>query len=246
MSHKSMAFVFMAGLALMGAGCATSSPASVSGQPPVAKKTVSNTCSSPYYPLHDGYAVTYRINANGNPSSYTLSATTLSATKVKLKANFGSIVTEQILNCADGHLTAEGFLDIASATQGKNIKTETKKMSGEVAPKDMKVGTEWETGYEISIKGTDIGDTSSKIISKNKVVSEESVTVPAGTFTALKVSTVTDMVMEIPELGSFPVNGLTSTSWYVKDVGMVKSVTHGLSAGEGDTSVTEATKVSKP
>jgi hypothetical protein len=61
----------------------------------------------------------------------------------------------------------------------------------------------------------------------NEIVGSETVTVPAGTFDALKVETLVDqqMTLDLPGVGKQSMDlSHRATSWYVKSIGMVKTV----------------------
>ena len=75
----------------------------------------------------------------------------------------------------------------------------------------------------------------------NTVAGEEPVTVPAGTFDAVRVDTTGTVSVSI---GGAPANAvdMSITSWYVRDTGLVRQEVGGL-LGEADAIVTELVSV---
>jgi DUF3108-like len=88
-------------------------------------------------------------------------------------------------------------------------------------------GSSWTTIYDVDGDPGSGGNLArGRIAISNTIVGEESVSVPAGKFQALKVkqqSTI-DLTVIAREF-SAPLNiSIESTSWFVRDVGMVKSI----------------------
>jgi hypothetical protein len=235
----------IARLFLLGAGCAGQAPQGASQATPSVPKGRSSACSHPYYPLAKGYAVEYQTTTGGKVFSYSTRVTEQTGESIKLVNHVNQIDVEQTINCSGGSLRAEGYADLGSALKGQKITTETKSVSGEMLPKDLHVGSSWDTDFHVILHGiASFGDADATITATHKALAEESVTVPAGTYTALKVETKTTIVMKIQSLGDLPPITIATTEWWVKGVGLVKTKTAAV-ASEGD-SITEATKVTLP
>ena len=117
-------------------------------------------------------------------------------------------------------------------------------------PANAAAGTTWSNSQTIRMDSTGgptaaLGAITSTTTEQSRAVGEESVTVPAGTYDALKVEVTrttaakfsgTPAGVKLPEM---PPSTATSTEWWVKGIGMVKMVTK----SEGTTSTVEAKSV---
>lgn len=222
-------------VALTGAGCFdrpaadTSSP---EGSPSVGRAPTGR-CLNAYYPLNPGSSIAYRsVLGGGQEVPFKISVIEHDADNVKLEYDMtvqgrdAKIIQE--LECDDGVVRGKGYFDFANAFLGIEVNYEVLEMSGEILPADMRVGKEWTNVSRVKITTSDtspIGSMMNGRISKttivNKVTAEERVTVPAGTFTALKVEQTITVESEV---AGRPFSTTTeSTSWYVKDVGLIKT-----------------------
>jgi len=242
---------------LFGAGCQRAAPTvSAPVAPPPPAVASASACDHPYYPLKPGYEVEYRSNYNGNAGGYTVSVDTgTAADNVKLKLRFNQGTTsDQIISCDGGNLKAMGYVDIASAVESRQVDVETKNVEGYLLPGDMHVGSDWTAAFDVVMKmnipemqRAGLGTVEGSIKFHRKVVGQESVTVPAGTFDALKVESETTIDTHAPGRPGGPtatVPSIKTVEWWVKGKGMVKSVTP--SAGLGGNITVEATRIVVP
>ncbi len=265
---------FTIGLALLGAGCASNTTPSPSGAsdssitPPVVTRPTetgspaTSACAHPYYPLKQGYDVKYRISSRdfqGAPqvTHYSQRVTGATANSVTLTSLFEGTVGErtlsadQTLQCEGGHLRATAYVDFSSQLMGgtaPTFRTETRNVTGDLLPADLHVGSEWNGSFAVTMtpanaaaenaplgRGIDL-----TIRTHRKVVGEETVTVPAGTYQALKIQAETGM-----DGGATPGDtNLVTTEWWVRGVGLVKSV-FAAGGAMGDI-VTEAETINVP
>ncbi|MEI7512782.1 MAG: hypothetical protein WCK01_04995 [Candidatus Uhrbacteria bacterium] len=248
MKHKLLLVPFV--LALAGAGCGGGSTPEATGSnpaPAVAPVAVSSNCTNPYYPFKVGSKISYKTKSGSTSSTYSVEvqqAATADAFKLAylFESEAGSMPVAQEFTCESGVIRAKGQLDMPSVAGGASISYTTNSVDGPFLPSDMNVGTKWDTTYNVTMHTTNPvlakmmdGKNQSTHI-KSEVIGEESVTVPAGTYTALKVK----MNVEIKSDISKQPMGTTSEMWFVKGIGMVKSI-----SGTGATkSVTEASVVS--
>lgn len=248
-SLLSRSCALLLGISLLGAGCARSSePSSPSGAGsetrPVTGGSVSlglsprSACDHPYYPLRDGYRVRYQIQSRdvaGASQTHHYSQRVQSAmgNSVSLTTSFEDlgesrtdrITSTQTINCADGSLRADTYVDFGSRLSGRasQFKVNTRRVTGQMLPPDLRVGSEWEGSFDISMVPTGAGESpigtgiDMTVRMRRKVVAEETVTVPAGTYRALKVTATTDFGGE----GGAP---LVTTEWWAEGAGLVKSV----------------------
>jgi hypothetical protein len=149
---------------------------------------------------------------------------------------FGVGVTRQgKWTCENGNLTALNPASGSSGTvqaEGVEVNLETKEMSGVTVPATINAGDTW--SQTLTLEGTETIN-GQEFPARNELTSDctaigiESVTVQAGTFDAMKVECKTTMNITITMAGNdiaTPIN-LTGTSWYVEDVGLVKTLTIG-------------------
>jgi len=225
-------------LALTGAGCFDRPAGSPPTLPSLGRS--SSRCLNAYYPLNAGSSISYRsVYGTGMEVPFKISVVEHDADNIKLEYDMtvqgSNAKITQELECIDGMIKGKGHFDMASAFLGIDLRYEVLELSGEILPADMRVGKEWTNVNKVKINTTDTGPIGSMLNGKvtttkimNKVVAEESVTVPAGTFTALKVEQTIEIQSEI---AGRPFNTTSmSTAWYVKDVGLVKTQS---GAGEG-------------
>ncbi len=187
----------------------------------------------------------------GVADTYVHSIVSIEASSFSEQDVFGTGITRQgYWNCDDGALI---MLDPGADTSG-TVSTEkatadfkTTSSSGVTLPATIKPGDTWEQA--ITLEGTeDIGG--NQIPAKNeftnscKAVGVESVTVPAGTFDAMRVDCQTNMNITIT-MANTPVTTalkFTTTSWYAENVGAVKTA----KTGDGGNSVIELTSYNIP
>ncbi len=191
-------------------------------------------CSHPYFPVAEGRTWQYRSTEPGS-SDYTVSILQVSAKGFVQRMTFGKSSFDLRWDCTASGLVQLDFLSIGGPeNQGAEIKTKTLKSSGVVfPPANLAVpGTSWAYSYvveqEIKSGDTTIISTSTVEV-QNKIVALEEVTVPAGTFSALRVDSTSIIKGTMKAAGqSIPMNNTVQTSsWYAKDVGMVKSTAAG-------------------
>lgn len=183
-------------------------------------------CNYPYYPVREGWVWTYKNSTTGK--TYTSAQSKVSDSGFTMALNFGKTVVENRWSCNANGLASLEYGGVNSSAQNQQIKMETISSKGVAIPARLSVGSTWEYSYTIkgtmpSQGGTMTGDSSVS----NKVVGEETVKVPAGTFRAFKVESTFTTKMNMSASGkamSLPPTSFKSTSWYAQGVGMVKSV----------------------
>lgn len=235
--------VVVSTLALLGQGCARPTP---SGRAPLATR---GGCENAYYPLNPGSSITYRLMSGSSaPSSYRVNVLDSEAGRHRIQyvfqADGGSLTLNQDFTCEDGVISAKGYADFSQAVAGApGFRYETVSVEGVFLPADLRVGSEWETTYNMVIRSDDpamkavLDGKRQTLRMKNTIVGEETVTVPAGTFTALRMASDVNITSEIAV--GFRSNFLSET-WLVRDVGMVKNS----GSVMGIESITEAVEIS--
>ena len=149
-------------------------------------------------------------------------------------------------SCEGGNLISltPGGGSAAVAAAGVVFTFTVTENTGVTFPANVDVGSAW--AQDISFEGAqDIGGT--QIASKNRAVTSctatgrESVTVPAGTFDALKVECSNTITITLEGMAPIVIEG-PSTAWYAEGVGMVKNI----GTGGGVEAIIELTAVQIP
>ena len=254
--HSSAALFLLASLLLVGAGCGqattTNTSAPQSGRP---NATFGTACANPYYPFKAGLAITYGATAMPNNVTipdYTLRIASVTGTTAAIRVDMsGGIGSDMTADCVNGSIVVKGTFDLGTAMQETTkIKTTTVSQSGTYFPADAAIGSTWSNEQTVRVEMTDspianMGPLTSSTTATSKAIANEKVSVPAGTFDALKVEVTrvtTASFAGIPGKAkppSIPPQTSTSTEWWAKGIGLVKSVT----ADQGTTMTVEAKSV---
>ncbi|KAA0205518.1 hypothetical protein EDM68_05580 [Candidatus Uhrbacteria bacterium] len=230
-------------LALLGQGCARPPAPTTDGA-----RSARGGCENPYYPMRPDSSITYRMTGSGMTSQYTASFLPPSGGSNRVQYVFTvdgeSLTLNQDFTCTNGTLSARGYADFSSLLGGQGFRYETESVEGFFLPADLDVGSEWETTYRMIVR-TDhpqfkelMDGRRQTLRMKNKIVGRERVSVPAGTFEALKMQS--EATVE-SDLGAGFTITFTNDNWLVRDVGLVKSS----GGAEGYTSVTEAVEINR-
>ncbi len=161
-----------------------------------------------------------------------------------MENTIGKMKVQNTIKCeSDGSLTQTEYPSMTGFPA--NMKIETLSYEGAAFPPAAKwlVGSSWTNKFKVKISvnmGAKAMTESGTITIDSKINSEETIKVPAGTFTALKVTQTInqDMQMNLGGKSTPMKNTITATSWYVKNVGLVKSVV--------SSNTTQLVKLSKP
>jgi len=170
-------------------------------------------CSLPHYPVAVGDVNEYRttskqLDADGNAVTtesnvYKEEVTSVDPDQYKVVTTTAGNTVDVDWSCTD-----EGLSVKLGEVPGVVMKS-----TGVSIPAKLDVGDEWTQTFESGAEGF-----SQKMVTVNRVTGREQVTVPAGTYEALRVDF--DIDMNIP--GQGPVTS-TGTQWFVPGVGLVKS-----------------------
>jgi hypothetical protein len=190
---------------------ATQNPATEVPAPSVSNGN--DKCGNPYYPVVNGAEWTY----NGPKGQFTHSLATgiEGAFTIKVESGANTFIIQGL--CMEGGdinlLDVPGNSLSYSGDTGKSTMTTTSN-EGLTLPGDIQEGDDWSQTISVEVSaGNQKMDYT--INSTSTAVGYETVTVPAGTFNALKIEQSSDMGGPEPTI---------QTLWYVQDVGMVKSV----------------------
>lgn len=200
-----------------------------------AVKNANDQCDNPYYPVVDGASWTYAGSTTGQFTH------TLNVSQDQL---FTIIITsnDTVFNM-EGQCTEDGVIlmdsgmsTTAQSADGTGTVTTTNQ-DGVTLPNDIQVGDDWSQtiAYNAGGEGESFSGT---IETSYKAVGYESVSVPAGTFEALKIVQTSSMSM-----AGQHVFDTRSNLWYVQGVGNVKAEQTVL---EGQVSVSELVSYNIP
>lgn len=244
----------LAAIVLLGAGCRNSTTSTTTGaDSPVVERSASNpsaptsACAHPYYPLRDGYSISYANRYQGGTSAYTMSVSDVTANQAKLTVEYqGGTRSEQIYRCNNGAVQAAGYVDFAAGMTGASASAQTRSVEGELLPRDLRVGSSWNTRFVISMNMGGVGglggDLNGTVSIRRTAEAQERVTVPAGTFQAIRVKSETDFRFD-PVAGAAPeaFPPLISYEWWVEGKGLVKTT-----MGGDQSIISEATSINIP
>lgn len=196
-------------------------------------EVLSGPCGNPYYPVVMGASYTY----NSSNAGYTSTITSV--------REDGFTVTHTIAGSAQTHeweCLPEGLVDLSNpigdafetTVEGITLTGDTS-VTGVTIPASISVGDKWTQTYVGTMDAQELGGALDFSLTVNySVVGEEEVTVPAGTFKALKLNNTMESNFILKAAGvSMPLYtySATSTTWVVENIGIVKSITQGFMKG---------------
>lgn len=236
-------FLVLSSLACnLGATPPDSSPTTESSQqnegtPPVTEVPSQNACDNPYSPVIVGATWTYDLKGP-IPDTYVHSIVSIDGNTFVEQDVFGTGVTRQgQWNCENGNLIAlnpsDGGSSNVSTENGVSVDFQTTELKGITLPSAINAGDTW--SQEIFLQGTQTieGNTfpaSNRTISSCTAIGIESVTVPAGTFDAMKVECLNKIAVSLEMQAGNPSQftiELVANIWYAPNVGMVKTTNTG-------------------
>lgn len=197
-------------------------------QPQISSQT---GCSNPYYPVKKDATWTYKTSGlPTGPSTYVDTITDVRVDGFTDTSVFDNKVTRK----ADWNCTKDGLLELslgngaaAISTSGTQAQITVTKSSGVTIPAKVSTGDSW--SYTLDFTGQiNMQNTTSQAQGSSayqlKALGNESVTVPAGTFTAMKVQVAGTFNIQVSMGGvNLPVTiSDASLAWYAPNVGMVK------------------------
>lgn len=181
-------------------------------------------CEHRYFPVREGWVWTYKSSLKGK--THTVRFTGVSPLGFTYVTQLESGTVETHWKCDVDGLTSLEFAasSLGGKTRQVNFKTVNRK--GVVIPNNLGVGSSW--SYSFTLEGEmDNSKLTNNMETSNKVVGLETVTVPAGTFKAVRIESTSTMKMSMNMGGKakdLPANVVQSISWYADGVGLVKSV----------------------
>jgi len=248
MAEKRKVFaIFIASLLLSLACQLGAAPAA--GEPAPEATAASGVCDNPLMPVRLGASWTY--SNTGSPSgdfSYTDTITDVRADGFTLTMRFDGGSRTQEWSCEPNGLKAlqpGGGPTAGVTTNDMTAEFQSLEASGVSIPKTVTPGMQWE--HFLKMEGTTAmpGDSDAKsagtFAASMQEAGRETVTVPAGTFEAVKFQYVST-VMIVAEFQGLQIPfefSESGFSWFVPGVGYVKSIGNSNAGGEAFTFTTE-------
>jgi len=244
MKHGLPKYTVLIGLALMLIlqACApdihqaTEPPPPAPTETPVPTAAPEGLCSNPLYPVKAGATWTYAsTDSLTGGYSFTDTITDVRDDGFTLTSQFDNLVRTQEWACRPEGLASLTFGGGAAAglsTSGVQMDLTTSNVQGVNLPKTVNPGDQWP--YSLDFEGNmEISGTTANVkgtgSSTFNAIGEESVTVPAGTFNAMKihVELVLDMQITFSGVNTPAQFANSSDMWFAPDVGWIKSTSSG-------------------
>jgi hypothetical protein len=245
--------IVLAACAPSGSTGVTAAPTAGPAQTTAKNASANRGCANAYYPVSSGASWSYASSGSiTGDYSYTRTITALSDVGFTTSDHFSTGVDRTLKwNCQDGNLTT---LDTGSGSAGSVKSTILKTVvvstdaDGYNIPATFEAGKTWSEKIEINgnleNSGTNVGTAQNVAQINCRAGSADTITVPAGTFNTVKATCTIAMVetTTVKGLTMPPVIDKESTTyWYVKGIGLVKSV--GSNPGGNETIVLTQYKI---
>jgi hypothetical protein len=228
----------------------TGSPAAATSQP--TSTSASGECTNDYFPVSSGTTWSYS-SGGGVLGDYTYSWTVADVSDAGFTTNdqssLGTGTTSSVKwNCQGGNLAAlDSGSNSLSLSTSKVIMTSTSVTAeGFNIPASFKSGNTW--SEKVTAKGTVVSATKTVDVQIDSdlacsIAGDDTITVPAGTFDAVK-TTCSDMVSvsELNQGTPMPAaapSTVNITNWYAKGVGLLKSVRVSTAGGTATSMLTQ-------
>jgi hypothetical protein len=197
-------------------------------------ETTSGECSNPYYPVVEGASWQYSgSNAQSGPFSFTRAFAEIHSDGFTDQDTWDNGLTRTgEWSCEDGNLKALSAGAGAGTVSTSNLSfvADSTTSEGVTLPAQIGAGDSWSqtirTEGSMTMEGGLTADAVNEASMRCTAQGTASVTVPAGTFDAMRVECAIDMTITMTMSGmEVPPVAITSTqeSWYASGVGWVKS-----------------------
>ncbi len=197
----------------------------------------SNPCENIYFPVKTGAAWNYiGTRENSETFNFTNSISEVRADGFTQMTTFDNLNQSQEWSCKPEGLVALTFGDGPAggiSTQGLDLEITTSNISGVSIPVNPQPGNEWNYNLDIvaslMLPDGQKGQAQGGMTTAMKAIGVENVSVPAGTFEALRVETVPSINLTATYMGlPIPVSFTGNvTLWFAPVVGWIKSTESG-------------------
>jgi len=213
-------------------------------------------CNNLYYPVGEGVTHAYQVSSSMSETiSIVDTISDVTADGFTLSSQFGDVSRTQQWACGSDGLTALEYGGQESAilsAEGVSAQFTTHDVTGVTVPVSISPGDAWSQEFQIegtqSMPGDQTAFSEGTVQYQFKAVGMETVSVPAGSFDAIKleVNTVFDFTSTFQDV-TVPVTfNSTGFSWYAPGVGWVKSVDESSAFGTTATTTIELVSYTVP
>ena len=218
-------------------GACNSSAGGQVSNPPATISPIYNPCDNLYFPVKAGASWVYVGSGDLAESfNFTNMISVVRPDGFTLSSAFNNLNQTQEWSCTSEGLVALTFGGGPAggiSTQGLDIEITTTNISGVSIPANLQPASAW--NYSLDLAGSIIlpdgqkGQAQGTMTTPMKAIGMESVSVPAGTFEALRVEGVPSINLTAIYLGlPIPVSFTGKvTLWFAPGVGWIKSVQNG-------------------
>ena len=209
--------------------------ANTNAQPaaPTTTTTAVSPCDHPYYPVRAGARWQYRLTTQGTgPTEQTITRTDITADSFTERHEFtGGTTMTTGWRCDSEGLAALEYGNVSTGQATVRMETLSSEGVNIPAADRWQPGTTWNSRYEVrggmsGAANANLGmQMTGPVEIASRIVGQESVTVPAGTFDAMKVeSTITLRLSTNVGGRTAPMPPMTfrTNTWYARGVGVVK------------------------
>ena len=204
----------------------------IAREPSATSVTGAALCANAYYPVRQGATWTYQ--STGGPAGeygFTDTITSVRDDGFTLSTQIGDLTRTQEWTCKPEGLVALQLGGAPAAmlnSQNIQLNLDAKDSTGITFPSQMNAGDGWQQTVNVEgdvSMGNDGGKATGTAQMDFNALGTESVSVPAGTFEAMKVKVDTTLNVDVAYGAlSMPVTfSGTYTYWFVQDVGWVKA-----------------------
>ncbi len=212
--------------------------------------TGAGLCANDFFPVVNGATWTYGGTGPSGDFSWTSTITDVSGSNFTLTNQFTNLTATQQWSCTSEGLAALQYgsgPEAMLSASGINGTFETTDTTGVTFPAHISAGDTWTQTFTIhgdmNIASGQTATADGTVTQDYTAVGTESVTVPAGTFEAMKLEVNLHMALQIVmgEGVTVPVNVDTqTTNWWVAGIGWVKSLaTASVDGGDAIDTTTE-------
>lgn len=202
-------------------------------EPTQAATAASGPCSNDFFPVVEGASWTYNTTGAG-ASTYTRAIAEVRDDGFTMTNTTDSSPTPLHIDylCGKDGISSATLGNLPGAAGSFSLSV-TNFSGTNFPPADQwKTGATWSASYTVEGGGTiqDIqADATGQVTQDYEIVGQESITVPAGTFNAYQVNSTLSQQLTLAMNGiTVPVEvTISSTDWYAKGIGQIKSMTLG-------------------
>lgn len=210
------------------------------------ERAAASACDHPYLPLRTGASWSYAGSDGQLSWSVTSAGGSADAASATMDFTAPSVTMTVHWTCSSAGIVSYDFVSLKTLDLGNVATMDIVDTSGTWLPpaKNLTPGSSWSNEYTMVIsvpEAGELGKMSTRVSEAWTVAGLETVSVPAGTFEALRIDGTATMTMSTP-MGDMPSTTMSMSYWFAKEVGIVRFT----NSGEGFSSQSELTSYSVP